>query len=392
MSGSAWKRVCLALWLKVKQARLRANGSCAKLAGVSDSRPAYAPGTAGYPQIIEHAWAALGAADRICSIQEISANVSTNHVYLVRLKSGREVIGKTTLYGSYIHFRQDHRIIQQWINHSSGTRYRNFLARMLHKEDEVFTYSEDNTWVVFYEKTSFYDFLPSKLEAHQVKAFGHEMAEFHRVSTGIAPKLLSSWKSIGSDISLLYDVLGSSQWRQEHGMPSSVETQLRAQCDQFFLNAERLGYHHLPKIPLLVDWNIGNFSVGLEEQGFRLYSRWDYDWFRVEPRALDFYFCARVVRQEGDQQHFSYTAEPFFEERFSAFLKAYHATFALEDEEVLFIKEAYRFFLLNYVIRIGEHFFRSEYCQRLQAEAIEDYFPKLESLDFHRILKNLKSS
>lgn len=357
---------------------------------MTQQRPAYQPGTLGYPKIIDHAWQAYGAPEAISSIQEISANVSTNHVYLVKLASGREVIGKTSLYGSYVHFRQDHRIVQQWINHSSGTRYRDFLARMLQKNGEVFTHCEENIWVVFYEKTQFYDFLPAQLEEPQVKAFGREMAELHLVSSQAAPKLIQSWKNMGSDISLLYDVLGSSQWRQERRLASSVETQLREQCDAFFLNAERLGYHHFQKIPLLLDWNIGNFSVGLEQDGFRLFSRWDYDWFRVEPRALDFYFCARVVRAEGDQEQFSYTAEPFFEERFFTFLRAYHEVFPLIDEEVLFIKEAYRFFLLNYVMRIGEHFFRPEYCQRLQEEAIERYFPALERLDFTRLLKALR--
>ena len=354
-------------------------------------RPAHKPGDSAFPQIIGNAWQAFGAHDQISTIEEISANVSTNHVYLVTLASGAEVIGKTTLYGSYVHFRQDHRIIQQWINHSSGTRYRDFLARVLQKEGEVFTFCEDSTWVVFYEKTQFYDFLPNILDESQVISFGQEMAELHKLSTSVAPKLIQSWKSIGSDISLLYDVLGSSQWRQERNLAPEVESQLREQCDAFFLNSERLGYHRFDKLPLLLDWNIGNFSVGLEQGGFRLFSRWDYDWFRVEPRALDFYFCARVVRAEGDQENFSYTAEPFFEQRFIRFLKAYHAVFPLADEEVLFIKEAYRFFLLNYVMRIGEHFFRTEYCQRLQREAVEQYFPALENLDFHKLLAALHS-
>src|SRR5690606_34928926 len=101
---------------------------------------------------------------------------------------------------------------------------------------------------------------------------------------------------------------------------------------------------------------------------------------------LDFYFCARVVRAEGDRTVFSYSTEPFFEPRFWRFLRAYHAEYPLTDNEVLFMKEAYRFFLLNYVMRGGEHFFRPSYCERLQREALREYLPVLDRVDFSPLL------
>ena len=104
---------------------------------------------------------------------------------------------------------------------------------------------------------------------------------------------------------------------------------------------------------------------------------------------LDFYFCARVVRSEGDQTAFSYTAEPFFEERFMKFLRAYHSVHQLTKDELLFLKEAYRFFILNYVLRVGEHFFQPELCHRLQQEAVEEYLPHLELVDFEPLLEVL---
>ena len=67
-----------------------------------------------------------------------------------------------------------------------------------------------------------------------------------------------------------------------------------------------------------------------------------------------------------------------------------HALLPLEEEEVLFTKEAYRVFLLNYVMRIGEHFFRSEICQRLQKEALEIYFPELENSSFEPLLDAIR--
>jgi hypothetical protein len=199
-----------------------------------------------------------------------------------------------------------------------------------------------------------------------------------------------SWKTLGSDTAAVYDALGSETWRAERGFPVELDESMRAHCDRFLLNSEKLGYHELPKMPVLVDWNIGNFSVGLQEHGFRLFSRWDYDWFRIEPRALDFYFCARVVRSEGDQTLFTYSADPFFDERFFLFLRHYHAVSPLLAEEVLFLKEAYRFFLLNYVVRSGEHFFRASYCSRLQRETVDLHLPRLDGISFEPLLEVLR--
>jgi hypothetical protein len=142
----------------------------------------------------------------------------------------------------------------------------------------------------------------------------------------------------------------------------------------------------LPKLPVLIDWNRGNFSVAYDELGFALYGRWDYDLFRIEPRTLDFYFLSRVVREEGDQTVFSYTATPLLEPRFLRLVRAYHAVYPISTGELAFVKEAYRFFLLNYVLRTGEHFFVPEICERLQREVLTRYLPELETLDFTPLL------
>ena len=61
------------------------------------------------------------------------------------------------------------------------------------------------------------------------------------------------------------------------------------------------------------------------------------------------------------------------------FLKAYHAIYPLDRQEILFIKEAYRFFILNYVIKHGRYFFHGMYATKLQREAFEVYFPSLDA-------------
>lgn len=340
-------------------------------------------------QLLDNAWVALGQPHALKDVKEISANVSTNRVYQLTLDNDRQVIAKLSSYGSYVHFRQDHTLINFWIRLLKPSRYRNLLAPVLMKGDKVFTYREGNWWAAFYEKAPFYDFLPPRLTDSHVISLGREMAHFHLASLKAAQDLPPTWKSVGSDIATLFDFVGSQAWRQERGFGETMESTLRRHCEEFLSNAAELGYHAMPRIPVLVDWNIGNFSVGFDGEGFKLFSRWDYDWFRIEPRTLDFYFCARVVRDEGDQTEFSYTSSPLTEPRFVTFLRAYHEVHPLADNEILFLKEAYRFFILNYVVRSGEHFFRPTIYRRLLKEATEGYLPELDKLDLRPLVDQL---
>src|SRR5690606_15881416 len=112
------------------------------------------------PHEVARAWDDFGDGRTLVQVVDISAAVSTNKVYRVQLNDGHELIAKTTTYGSYVHFRQDHRIVHQWSRYLAGTRFRNLLARVCLREDgDVFTAHVDETWVVFYEKAQFYDFL-----------------------------------------------------------------------------------------------------------------------------------------------------------------------------------------------------------------------------------------
>ena len=338
------------------------------------------------PPILTAAWDAYGDRREVVDVREVSANVSTNSVYLLELDDDHNVVAKRSSYGSYVHFRQDHYRIHEWIHRLRGTRYSTFLAPVLLKNDEVFTYREEDEWVVFYGQQPFYDFLPKTLSDSQVESLGEEMGLFHRSCLEISDRVRPTWQSLGADVASLHDAIGSAEWRSGRGFMDSAISFVRAHCDAFLGNADDLGYHEWTKIPVLIDWNIGNFSVGMDGEGFKLFSRWDYDWFRIEPRMLDLYFCARVVRSEGDQTAFSYTVDPFFDPRFIKFLRAYNSVHALTKDELLFLKEAYRFFILNYVLRIGEHFFQPDLCHRLQQEAIEEYLPNLELVSFEPLL------
>jgi len=237
--------------------------------------------------IVTAAWEAYGDHREIREIRDLSANVSTNSVHLLVLDDGHAVVAKRSSYGSYVHFRQDHIRIDEWIHRLRGTRYANLLAPVLQKNGEVFTYREKGEWVVFYGQQPFYDFLPPVLTEPQIESFAEEMALFHRSCLEISDRVRPTWQSLGSDIASLHDAIGSAQWRRERSFSDSATGFVRAHCDAFLGNADALGYHEWTKIPVLIDWNIGNFSVGMDGEGFKLFSRWDYDWFRIEPLGDD---------------------------------------------------------------------------------------------------------
>ena len=349
------------------------------------------PAPESHRHALDAALSAYAASRGIAAIEDCSNQVSTNVVYRVVFEDGGECFAKVSSYGSYVHFRQDHHQIDHWNSLMSGGRFAGFLAPVLADASGVFTHRRGGVWVALYAKAPFYDFLPKVLSDEQVDAFGRELAAFHLESLRVQPRMETSWKSVGSDIAILYDSLSAHDFIERCKLSPGDCALLEAHCERFLEQTRHLAYGRLPRIPVLQDWNITNFSVGLTDRGFRFFSRWDYDWFRLDSRVFDFYFAARVVRAEGDQDHFTYDAAPLLEPRFLRFLRAYHSVAPLTEAELRFVPEAYRFFLLNYVIRVGEHFFRPELCERLQREVVSEHLPALDVLDFSPLLDVLES-
>ncbi len=339
-------------------------------------------------EILRKAWVGLGDGRQIEAIWDASPGVSTNRVFRILLNDGRSVFAKIVSYGSFIHFRQDHHRIAQWSQLLAGTRFRNFLAPIVQKDDEPYIYRSNHDWVVFFEEVPAGEHLSRQLSETQIHALAREMAEFHCASRKASGQLDPTWKTMGSDIAALFDRVSDPRWGNQRHFSRNAIALVERHCESFFRNAERLGYHELPKIPLLVDWNITNFSIESAEDGaFSLFRRWDYDWFRIEPRVLDFYFLSRVVRAEGDTSRFSYTPDMFLEPRFLRFLSAYHEVSPLDETEILFLRESYRFFVLCYVLNLGEHFFQWSLRMRLQREAVDFYLPAADDLNLDPLLR-----
>jgi Ser/Thr protein kinase RdoA (MazF antagonist) len=341
-----------------------------------------------FTDIVEQAWLAYDASRTIKSVSDISAKVSTNHVYKVVFTNDSFVIAKLSYFGRYEHFVEDHSIINVLANNLPAP-FENFLARSLIKENELFVHRVKNdqvdAWVVFYRPVRIHKTLPRRLETKHIKALGKEFATFHQACSQVKNTLPKSSKTLYSDLEHLLEILNSDFGKYEHR--GYVDT-IKAQIDTFFENTQQLGLSEVEKIPVFVDWNIGNFSIGT---GTSLYSRWDYDWFRISTRVMDFYFLSRIVSDIGDRTVFSYNIGPLNEDRFILFLKAYHKHNPLTEAEIRLLKEAYRFFILNYVIKDGRYFFHEIYATKLQQEAYTLYFPNLEAgFDADKLLKALK--
>ena len=340
-----------------------------------------------FEQIITEAWKEYDRSKDIVKIVDVSARVSTNHVFKVIFKNRAPVYAKLSYYGKFDHFREDHVIINNLANNIESP-YENFLARSLTKNNDVYIYrySEDcnSAWVVFYNPIKIKNKMPRRLEESHIRQMGKELALFHRACTNVEPSLPESSKTLHVDVNSL---IVSTHSRKKDVITENRDIIL-SHCDKFIAESGKLeDYGKLDKIPVFVDWNIGNYSVA---GNGKFYSRWDYDWFRIANRVMDFYFFSRVVSDAGDKTAFSYWMDTLMEDRFILFLKEYHKTFPLAEVEVLFIKEAYRFFILNYVMKDGEYFFCDKYARKLQMEAIDYYLPSIDKkFSTDRLLKAL---
>lgn len=341
-----------------------------------------------YSIIVKKAWEGYDASKTIRLIEDISAMVSTNHVYRITFDDDDIIIAKLSYFGKFENFKEDHRIIQTLANNLLYP-FENLLARSLLKNNRVYIYhykhGKTDAWVVFYNPTRILNRLPRRLDENQIKKLGQQVGKFHKACSRVKNVLPKSSKTLRTDISALMHQLETNEKQFGSAMQADF---LKYHCDTFMKNRSKYNMSSFEIIPVFIDWNIGNFSV---TPNLELYSRWDYDWFRMSYRVLDFYFFSRVVSNVGDRTVFSYVINTMMEDRFILFLKEYHKVNPLTADEIRFMKEAYRFFILNYVIKDGKHFFSEQYAQKLQTEAFNTYLPSVDrDFDAEKIIDALK--
>jgi Ser/Thr protein kinase RdoA (MazF antagonist) len=338
--------------------------------------------------IVKKAWEGYDASKTIKLIEDISAMVSTNHVYRITFDDDDIIIAKLSYFGKFEHFKEDHRIIQTLANNLLYP-FENLLARSLLKNNRVYIYhykhGKTDAWVVFYNPTRILNRLPRRLDENHIKKLGQQVGKFHKACSRVKNVLPKSSKTLRTDIASLMHQLETNEKQFGTAMQADF---LKYHCETFMKNRSKYNMSSFEIIPVFIDWNIGNFSV---TPSLELYSRWDYDWFRMSYRVLDFYFFSRVVSDIGDRTVFSYVINTMMEDRFILFLKEYHKVNPLTADEIRFMKEAYRFFILNYVIKDGKHFFSEQYAQKLQTEAFNVYLPSVDrDFDAEKIIEALK--
>ncbi len=334
---------------------------------------------------LDDAWAAYGDPRLIVRADEVSANVSTNRVYRLHLGDDSTCVAKVSSYGSYFLFVEDHDRLHRCARLLDQTRFGGMLADVWterERPDRIFTWYDRTMWAVFYDDVPRAEALPKVLSVEMVENLGREIAEFHVACTDVARQIPGSSKTIKSDAIHLLDLLESPFAPRNFALPPEAIGLLWRHTHDFLERLVEVGYDEWPKIPVLIDWNLGNFSVAPTDGGFRLFSRWDYDWFRIEPRLLDFYFLSRVSSRTGDRTRFTYGAHTLTEPSFLAMLRAYQQVFPMSADEVRFLPEVYRFFILNYVVREGARFFRPDLCTTFRRDAVRTYLPAFDRHDF----------
>lgn len=344
--------------------------------------------------VIDAAWLDYGDRRVVTAVDELSAMVSTNRVYRLRFDDGSMVIAKSSNYGSFFLFAEDHERLHRTTMLLQGGPFERFMASVLTLDGAPYLWYDGEMWVVFYDEVEQRDRLPRILSDGQVDRLGREIGRFHRACTSVSRMVPPPSKTAKSDAVNLLASLEERHAGEHLGLDQSRLDLVRRHTHRFLMTVHESGYDYWDKIPVLIDWNLGNFSVESEGEGtdpdaFRLFSRWDYDWFRIESRLLDFYFLSRVSSRTGDRSVFTYGSHTLLEPRFRRFLRAYHAVFPLTPPEVLFLKEAYRFFLLNYVVREGRHFFRYEFWQHLLHDAVDVQLPALDDLDLSPLVDDV---
>ena len=337
-------------------------------------------------QLIATAWSEYDGKRTIDNLVEVSAHVSTNRVFRVVFDDSTHIVAKISSYGSYFLFAEDHDRLFTSAQLLRGSRWEGFLAEVLPRDGHAYTWYDGTYWVAFYTDIERAMQLPSILNDDQIGNLAREIASFHRECSQIAGSLPATSNSVKGDAIHLLDQL-SHEFAAEHfGLRHDDIEIAKRSTHEFLLHLEKIRFDEWEKIPVLVDWNLGNFSVKHHGAQFELFSRWDYDWFRIDTRMLDFYFFSRVSSETGDRTSFTYSPHTLLEPRFIKFLRQYHEVFPLTQRELLFLPWAYRFFILNYVIREGAKFFREDISVKFRKDATRIYLPMLDHFDASPLL------
>ena len=116
-------------------------------------------------------------------------------------------------------------------------------------------------WVVLYREVEVRDRLPAILTPTQVESFGDEIARFHRACSSVSRLIPPTSKTVTSDAVNLYEMTASRRAGEELGLDPSRLDMVHRHAHRFLMAVHECGYDYWPKMPVLIDWNLGNFSI-----------------------------------------------------------------------------------------------------------------------------------
>jgi len=152
-----------------------------------------------YPFILKKAWQGYDASKTIRDIEDISAMVSTNHVFKITFQDDDIVIAKLSHFGKYEYFKEDHRIIHSLCNNLLYP-FENVLSKSLLKNNRVYIYrhrlGRQDAWVVFYNPTRIAERMPRRLDEHHIIKLGQQIGKFHKACSRVKNVLPKSSKTL----------------------------------------------------------------------------------------------------------------------------------------------------------------------------------------------------
>ncbi len=164
--------------------------------------------------IVRSAWDAYDSSRKLLHIEDISAKVSTNHVYRMNLSDKTSIVAKLSYFGRYEHFVEDHSIINSLSNNLPNP-FEDVLSRSLMKGSGLFVYRHKeepaDVWVVFYRPIKTRHKLPKRLNEEQIVTFGNQMGQFHAACEKVRHTLPPSSKTLMVDIDDLLVYLGTDE-------------------------------------------------------------------------------------------------------------------------------------------------------------------------------------
>ena len=134
--------------------------------------------------------------------------VSTNRVYRLTLDDGTRVIVKSSNYGSFFLFAEDHDRLHRANRLLDGGPYGRFLADAYTRDGKPYIWYDGEMWAIFYEEIEAHERLPRILTDAQVARLAASWRGSTRRARRSRPQIPPASKTAKSDAVNLFEQTG----------------------------------------------------------------------------------------------------------------------------------------------------------------------------------------